>query len=751
MAIELNMSKCLALNARANRFGIISGEITTLEDIPVGTSITLPYACYVSGRTFDEATGIYTLSVSDPATAILAEVLIGPTDGGIEEFYLADTMFSVLERTGFSVSYGGVFFGRGYPPESEVNWKDLVRIVLLSSGGVLLFNGTGWGAFPSSDSQVEIDDGWVLSATVEDDPGGYANVVTVSVHDEWVQTQGLSSTSGEEELGGLTISWEATGDQMTFRKEEDSESGIDQTERWEYDDYGYCTKYTKIVLSPDNEDPNKQEREETEILFSVSSDNVYSYTKRVVLSRWDWWVDDPEDDVLQWGLSQKRIEETSGSVNLAGYSEVTTTIQEEEKTKSPLQRPMVNVSKTRTRVYRSVKEGVLPDERVVSDHWKWDWYVVNRAQDIAWRWVPDGGATVGGASVEPLIKAPPQKIHSVHLEATAKDSESISALGEIRKEISVVGIADMETLKRYARGELAECSRIRKARLEISMGQGAPDYSTCPGYEVHWRNRKWWVSAVEVRLPENTMFVELETEPRLEETKKALLGVPKVAEAVIDLIKKHGRTTTNVDRGKVAGLISQGRYLVDLGGGRKVRAERGLASGRDNIPVGATVLLARPSGREITWTILERPQEAAVSFGSVERTPRDPSLEVELGPLNITPRGDPQCYPMVVDLDWEVKRGASKILGYVLVVSGFRLGYNVPDDAIAEGENPPPVGDPVEIPIEKIDDPSHPVLRGVVLTGAHKVLVSPLVDGWALSTEVGGSAEPEDPGGGLIG
>lgn len=648
----LDPSRCLSASMRTGRFGYATGSIETTEFVEMGEIVKVSIgeasvSGIVAGITLDQSTSSRVLELLDPATATFD---VAPLGAGP----LIDQLDYALYKTGASVNMWEWEFEQKtilpYPPDEPVPWAEWIRMACITLGIDLVFRDGEYIVFGGDLlPTVPITTAEAIGSAVTSDPTPYANVVVVSVDDEWTEPA-LDLTETVESIGGLVTTTRKWGDQVVYIKQDDNETGQETIEEWMYNDQGYCTRYEKTERTPDPDGSTGTKREVITTYTVTDDENVYSYESLDRTKEWTWWVDDPTD-TPEWGWATSSEKSVSASVNLKGLS-VITSIEREVENRTAVHWDLRDTRKTETRIFRKENDSGAATERSITRTWTKQPYLNGSEDETAWRWVTSGSSVGGGESIEDLIMSPKEKTHSVHLETTVRDSDTVDAVGEVRKEIKTVCLNDIKDLEDYGIGELRESALIRT--IQLSMPKTG---ELIPGRRIEWNGENWIVNAVEISLGDGTEILEAVATPSLEALRPILLGRPDLASSILRAIRNHGRTITNVQRGTVIGRIGQDSFTVQTGLG-VVRANRGyLTSGP--VAIGETVLMAKPSGKERKWTMLARPRERGV-----ERSGFGISVLGETPPYAIVSPESSADGNGVVSVKWDERGGYAKVSVY---------------------------------------------------------------------------------------
>ena len=649
---QLDPALCLSASMRLGRFGYGSGSIETMEVVEVGELISVSIGdASVGGAVVsvivNQANGSHTLELLDPGTAMINTVSV---EAGAT---LTDQIHNVLSSIGVSVQGYVETSVVPYPSNDPVPWAEWVRMVCITVGMELAYRGGEYLAFEMEPPSVAISGNQVIEASLTSDPASYANIIAISVDDEWTESAQLLEEMTES-IGGLTTTTRSWGDQVVFLRQKDNVTNQEVKEEWSYDDHGYCTRYERTELSPepDGSDGTKQEVITT---FKMTDDeNVYSYETLETTKEYTWWANDPTE-TPQWGWCLSAEKKTFASVDLRGLS-VITSMEREVENRKAFTWDLKDRRKTETRIFRKESEAGASTERTVVRTWKSQVYLEWPSNNEAWRWVPDGSGVSGGDALECLIMSPKVKKHSVHLEAIVVDTDAVNAVGEIRKEVRTVCLNSIHDLETYGKGELKEASLVRQIRITMPQGSGL-----IPGRRFSWNGETWIVNAVEVSLDERSEIIEAVTAPPLEDLRPILLGRPDLASSILMSIRNHGRTTTNIERGSVVGRVGQDSFTIQTGKGL-LRASRGyLDSGP--IAIGETVLLAKPSGKDRCWTMVARPKERGVLRSTVDTAVLVPAPAYNIESSQILADGNG-----MVTLTWKETGAYARVAKYEIIV-----------------------------------------------------------------------------------
>jgi len=620
----------LAGSARFRDFGLMEGSIQLAVLLYVGDTVTVADmstdTTYFTGVITEVrqnlAENTYDYRIADPVTA----------GGGTVEYASGNAIDALQEAI---EAHGGTFSTEMtttetvfYPDEPQDVYQ-FFRAVSYAVGGVLQYGRDGVyclvanpAAHGLNDSMVIADDG----PTIEERTSDYANYVQATIDERWMTTTTTPETESYS-IGSQSYSATRLGEQI---QSETISLGGDSLEiTYTYDANGYMTK--------------KQHSEEGSGLGAVKKTSLIEWTGISVDGN-QYNVDELHEEFTycqlydnstgtfynSWVPTSKTTREWQVDLDGMAY------LEEEIWGTEPLFAGNINVSSDlypalgsliRLHKYRggavvNPSAGPLEGRGIFK---KYN-YVHNGFEDVGG--VPTGTVGYVYAGTETRSVSPPalemcaaEEENEVHIIAGAKDPAAITALGQHKYETQAVALNTSTGMQNFAKGVLYEKSRIRRANISTAMG------SVLPFDTVIWRGLEWTINGVTVNLDGASDGLEIATQSTLNRLAGALSKEPVTwTEDVRNAINKRVGQFDNVSRGKVTGRAGKRRYTVQIEG--KADPIEAKALNDDPVPVDASVLLVRPTGKNQPWVLLNLSKEDEITI----------TADVE---ENITPSADP--------------------------------------------------------------------------------------------------------------
>jgi hypothetical protein len=641
----------------------------TVGDIPLFTGV-------VTEVRQNLAEGIYNHRIADPVTA----------GGGTVEYTSGDAISALQEAI---EAHGGTFSTSMtttetvFYPDDPQDAYQFFRAVSYAVGGVLQYGRDGVyrlvatpAAHGLNDSQVIADD----RPTIEERTSDYANHVQATIDERWMATATALETESYS-IGSQSYSATRLGEQI--QSETISLGGESLEITYSYDVNGYMTrkehseegsglgaaKKTSLTewssISADGNQYNVDELHEEFTycqLYDNSTGTFYNSWVPTSKTTREWQVDLDGMAYLEeeiWGTEPL----FAGNINVSSDL-------------YPALGSLIRLHKYRGGAVVNPAAGPLEGRGIFK---KYN-YVHNGFEDNGG--VPTGTVGYVYVGTETRSVNPPalemcaaEEENEVHIIAGAKDPDAITALGQHKYETQAVALNTSTGMQNFAKGVLYEKSRIRKANVSTAMG------GMLPLDTVGWRDLVWTVQSVTVNLDGANDDLEITTQSTQNRLAGALSKEPVTwTEDVRNAINKRVGQFDNVSRGKVTGRVGKRRYTVQAEG--KADPIEAKALNDDPVPVDATVLLARPTGKNQPWTLLNLSKEDKITITpdveEIITPPEDPKVGITSFTADII---DPMPGE-IVSLTWDYGIPDGYAYNRVIISDGAGNDLSVTDGEI---------------------------------------------------------------------
>ena len=666
-------------SATFKSFGLMDGQIEVKMPLDLGAEVIVAQDGYVFTGIVTEVTqnlseGTYGHRIADPVTA----------GGGTVEYTSGNALDALQEAI---ENHGGTFETSMTTSETVIYTDEpqdayqFFRAVSYAVGGVLQYGRDGVYRFVATPSAHGLNDSLVIAddaPTIKEHTKDYANYVQATIDERWM-TEATTPTTESYSIGSQNYSATRLGEQI---QSETISIGGDSLEiTYNYDANGYMTKKehseegsgigafkkTSLIewsnISSDGNQYNVDElHEEFTYCQLYDNDTGTFYNSWVPTSK----------TTREWRVNLEGMayleEEIWGTEPLfAGSIYVSTDLY-------PVLGSLIRLHKYRGGTVVNPSAGPLEGRGIFK---KYN-YVHNGFED-AGGGIPRG--TVGYVyvgtetrSVNPpaLEKCAAEEENEIHIIAGAKDQGSIDVLGVHKYETQAVALNTSTGMQNFAKGVLYEKSFIRRANISTAMG------AILPLDIVGWRNLVWTVKSVTVNLDSANDNIEIVTQSTINHLAGALSKEPVTwTDDVQNAINRRVGQFDNVSRGKVTTRVGRRRYTVQVEG--KADPVEAKALNDDPVPVNASVLLVRPTGKNQPWILLNLSKEDEITIiADVEEdiTPKeDPTVGITFFTADIT---DPMPGE-IVTLTWDFVLPGGYSYSKVIIDNGIGNTIEITD------------------------------------------------------------------------
>jgi hypothetical protein len=600
-------------------FGLMRGTISVSEYIAPGEKIQI----ILQGPAEDIvcATGIVTNIRENLAeNTFLLEIADPVTAGGGTVRYTSgnaiDALREAIENHGGTFETSMTTSETVFYPDDSQNAYQFFRAVSYAVGGMLQYGRDGVYRLLASTAIDQLTDADIIAddgPTIEERTSDYANYVQATIDERWM-TEATTPVTESYSVGSQGYSATRLGEQI--QSETVSIGGESLEITYAYDENGYMTrkehseegsglgavkKTSEITWSNISADGNQYHVDELHEEFTYcqlyDNDTSTFYNSWVPTSKTtrEWRID------LD-GMASLEEEIWGTEPLFAGNANVSTALY-------PALGSLIRLHKYRGGAVISPVAGPLEGRGVFK---KYN-YAHNGFED-AGGGIPTGtvgyvyvGTETRSVSPPPLEMCKAEEENEIHIIAGAKDQGSIEVLGLHKYECQAVALATDTGMQNFALGVLYEKSRIRKANVSTAMGR------SLPLDRIMWRGREWLIDSITINFDGVNDDIELATQSSLERLSEALSKEPVTwTEDVRNAINRRVTQFDNMSRGKVMARAGKRRYTVQMEG--KADPIEAKTLNDDPIPVNASVLLARPSGKNQPWIILSTSKENNISI-----------------------------------------------------------------------------------------------------------------------------------------